>query len=84
MDEAVRILRPQWLRVRPSGSTQAGSPEESAIVYLNGSRFGGLNSLQQIPTQGVQEARYYSPADATTRFGTGHGGGAIVIQTGTP
>jgi hypothetical protein len=29
---------------------------------------------------GVQEVRYYTASEATSRFGTGHTGGAIMVM----
>jgi len=71
--DAIRRLRPTWLRSR-SGS---GSP----VVFVDGIRAGGLNRLEGIYLQAVQEVRYVSPADATLRWGTGYPNGAIDVIT---
>jgi len=73
---AVQRLRPQFLQTRGQ-TTIMGS---SAIqVYVDGTRMGGLESLQQIPTNDVKEIRWLSSSEATQRFGTGNAQGAIVV-----
>jgi hypothetical protein len=44
-------------------------------------RHGGLDFLQTIRVEMVEQMEYLDASDATTRFGTGHGGGAIVVLT---
>lgn len=80
---AVQNLRPHWLRGRPRGSLQGGAREE-AVVYLDHNRYGNLNSLTQLSTGGVVEIRYLDASDATNRYGTGHGGGAILVVMSKP
>ena len=74
---AIETARPQWLRTRPSGSS-SGRPEV-VQVYLGSSHYGEAMSLQQITVASIKEVRYMDARDATTRFGTGHGGGAIIV-----
>lgn len=76
--EAVRQLRPRWVRSRGPSSLQGLA---YAKVYLNGAHYGGLESLRRIPVQDVAEIRFLSASDATTRFGTGHVGGIIMVIT---
>jgi len=78
--EIVRQLRPAWVRARGSPSLQ-GRDQEFAVVYIDYSRFGMVHSLRQIDSGAIAEIRYMSPSDATTRFGTGHMGGAILVTT---
>jgi hypothetical protein len=77
--DAVQRLRPTWLRTRSSGSIQT-SPQY-AVVYLDGAQIGGPESLRRISANDVQSIRYLRTADATTRYGTGHEGGAILVET---
>ncbi len=70
--EAIDLLRPQWFRKR-GGAAFA--------VYVNNIRLDIVESLRSIPTAQVEEIRYLNPNAATTFFGTGHMGGAIVIKT---
>jgi hypothetical protein len=71
--DAIRRLRPQWLNSRGGSSPQ---------VLVDGTRQpGGLESLRSIRSSEIQEMRYMSSSDATTRFGTGFDGGAILVTT---
>lgn len=80
--DAVQRLRPRWLQGRGISSVRSGAPE-LAQVYLDGAPMGGLRALHNITINQVEEIRYLDGRDATTRFGTGHGGGAILVSTGT-
>lgn len=77
--DIVQRLRPAWLRTRSGGSTRT-SPQY-AIVYLDGSRIGGLEALRRINSTDVRSIRFLRAGDATTRYGTGHEGGAILVET---
>ena len=71
--DVVRRLRPAWLRVRSGG--------DQPVVYIDRTRRGGLELLNSLAIEVVQEMSYMSASDATTRFGTGHRGGAILVTT---
>ena len=73
-------LRPQFLRSRGSVSLR-NSSDSYPIVYLNDVRHGGVMSLRDILVNDIQEIRYLSAADATTRWGTGHSSGVILVRT---
>jgi hypothetical protein len=76
--DLIQRLRPEMLRPRSGGGfTSTPSP----VVYLDGVRHGEVNSLTSIPKDIIREVRYINAADATTRFGTGNTGGAILIAT---
>ncbi len=77
--DVVQRLRPAWLRTRSVGTTR--STPQYAVVYLDGARIGGLESLRRVNSTDVQTIRYLSGPDATTRYGTGHEGGAILMET---
>ncbi len=78
--EAVRALRPRWLQAR-SGASLRSAQRQTAQVYIDGQLRGGLGEMWNLLPTDVQEIRYMSASDATTRFGTNHIGGAIVITT---
>ncbi len=78
--DVIQYLRPQFLRQRGTTSGTASGPA-MPVVYVNGMRYGGVRSLKNIFTEQVLEIRYLSPSDATTRFGIGHTGGAILVTT---
>jgi len=78
--DVVRALRPAWmLRSRPT--TLMPQNEGQLIVYVDGTRFGNIESLRQFVPNAVQTVRYYSPSDAEARFGPGHLHGAIEVIT---
>lgn len=69
--EAVRRLRPQWLRVR----TQAAPP----VVFLDGVQMGGPEVLNNFRASQFREILHRSGPDATTLYGTGVAGGTIEL-----
>lgn len=77
--EALQQLRPQFLRSRGRQSIRepaAGYP----VVYINDVRYGDIGSLRTIGVEEIDEIRFISAADATTRWGTGHAGGVIQVR----
>lgn len=70
---AVRRLRPQWLR--PRGSQVAGG---EVTLFVNGSPSGTVSDLNNIPIDSVTEIRYYSPSEAGFTFGTMAGNAGVV------
>ena len=74
---AVQKARPAWLLTRPKGSLGGGY--EQLVVYVDGNRYGAASSLEQFAVTAIKEIRYLDANDATTRFGTGHGGGAVLV-----
>jgi hypothetical protein len=50
------------------------------MVYVDGSRMGGVQELKRIPAQDVREIRFLSASDAQQRYGPGHGAGAIQVS----
>lgn len=81
--QAVQKLRPQWLRSRGSMSVTSAGPQDQAlpVVFVDGQQYGDLSQLRGIQAMDVQSISYLSPNDATTQFGTGHSGGAILVTT---
>jgi hypothetical protein len=122
-EDAVRTLRPHFLRIRgsttniarsplgPSGSPPAGSrrsgqgqggqpassgdpdreddsqrargpapPEDPGIVvYLDRQRYGGVQTLREIPVAMIEEIRFLNVGEANSTFGMGHPHGVIQI-----
>jgi len=75
----VQRLRPQWLVVR-GGVTAQG--RTSIAVILDGVRQqGGVEILRTMKASDIQEMRFMNARDATTRYGTGMGAGAIEVIT---
>jgi hypothetical protein len=90
--DLIRMLRPQWLQQR--GVQSLGSPVEmrpgerqptqagiAVKVYLDGSRVGGVEVLRNVLASDVLSAQYLGGPEAASRFGTDHGGGAILITS---
>lgn len=78
--DVVQRLRPRWLS--PRGSSTFSNPDPAiAVVYLDGARFGEPDLLRQIRAEEISTIQFLSGTDATTRFGTNHGGGAILVAT---
>jgi hypothetical protein len=75
--EIVQNLRPNM--TRPRGSTSQGPVP--VVLYMDDVRLGELNGLATIPANRVKEIRYINARDATTRWGTGHGSGVILVTT---
>lgn len=70
--QAIVRLRPRWLQTRGVGSFPP-------VLYVSGSRRGDLDDLKSMQAAELEQMEYMSPSDATTRFGTGHSGGAILV-----
>ena len=77
--DVVQSLRPEFLRAR--GTSAGTGVQEFVVVYVDGVRAGDPNELRRVPREVLQEIRYLSGNDATTMYGTGHGGGAILVVT---
>lgn len=76
--EAVRQLRPTWLRTHGSQSFGEGDPPVP-MVYVSRQQYGTADSLRDFRVEHVRELRYLSPTEATTVYGTGHRGGVIEV-----
>lgn len=76
--EAVRALRPRWLRERGPESVSRGAVVR---IYLDGMRIGGPTELRNVDPQRVKRIEYLDSSAATTQFGSDHSRGAILIFT---
>ena len=70
--DAIQRLRPNWLRGRGTSSVR---------VFVDGAPMGGTSVLRNYRVDVIRECRFISPTDASTRFGTGYGGGVIEVFT---
>lgn len=70
--QAIERLRPRWLRSR------AGDPIQ---LYVDGSRRTNVRDLQTMRVSDIEQMEFMSANDATTRYGTGHAGGAVLVTT---
>jgi hypothetical protein len=74
--EVVQNLRPTMMRPR-----QGGANAQAVMLYLDGVRMADLNGMSTIPAERVREIRFINARDATTRWGTGHDSGVILVTT---
>ncbi|NNL30724.1 MAG: hypothetical protein HKO77_06860, partial [Gemmatimonadetes bacterium] len=51
------------------------------ILHVDGGRRSSLNEMNSYQLSEVDRIEYMSASDATTRFGTGYSGGAILLFT---
>jgi len=81
LEEALRRIRPEWLRANPT-ARQAAQPG-LASVYVNDAYVGGLEALRLIPIDAVTDARYLTAFAARSWFGMfcPCAGGVIVVST---
>ena len=77
--DAVRRLRPNFLQTHGGASASITQAPQDVVVYVDNTRMGGPSALAQIPINDVKEIQYLNGTDATQRFGTGHGSGAIIV-----
>ncbi len=78
--DLIQKMRPEYLRSRGSSSLRSTVPM-TAVVYVDDIRYGELDSLRTMSADQVYQIQYLNSSDATTRFGTDHLGGAILITT---
>jgi hypothetical protein len=81
--QIVEQLRPQMLRSRGSSSLTPGATSDDALprVYVDDISYGNVNSLSNLNSVSIREIRFIKAGDATTRWGTGHTGGVILVTT---
>lgn len=78
--EAIRSLRPSFLRSR-APATPANGGRPTPIVVVDNLQPEDLSQLRLIPTADILSVQHLSGPEATTRYGTGAVGGAIVVTT---
>ncbi len=71
--DVIQRHRSLWLR----GRGTLGPP----LIYLNGQRRGGVETLRDIPAGDFFRAELLSPSEATSLYGTGHAAGVITVET---
>ena len=83
VDDAIRRLRPEMLRIVPASRTITGAEAIAATVYVDGHYAGPLDVLVSIPVEPVIEIVYLKSAAARVQFGSrcACGGGVILVTT---
>ena len=78
--DVIETIRPSMLMKSRGLSSDADAAVE-IMVYLDEVRLGNPENLRNIPRTTVREIRFISASEATMKFGTGHGAGAILVST---
>lgn len=75
--EALRQIRPNFLRVRG----QAGTTFENVpvTVFVGTQRMEGIDHLREIMVKSVIEVRHYDAQRANARFGGNNAAGALLV-----
>lgn len=77
--DAIRRLRPAWLRGGTRPAIAVGQTSTYPRVHLNGVPLQNIDELEEIDARDVREMRFLNGPDASTRYGTGYMNGAILI-----
>jgi hypothetical protein len=78
--DAIARLRPNWLAARGVTSlVDGGAGTDYAVIFVDGQRYGDLNSLKMIQAYQVGSAQYYDVTQAGATFGI-RGGASGVIE----
>lgn len=81
--DVVRALHPNWLVKRsPAGRNNANN--NPIWVFVDGSRYGDISWLRNVPAQSIGSIRRIDGISATTRWGTGYSEGVLYVMTYTP
>ena len=75
--DVITHSRPYWLFTH--GGSARGQQQEAPQVLVGEVWFGTAEALRDIPAERIEELRYLNSVDATTRFGTGHATGVIIV-----
>lgn len=78
--DAIMRLRPEFLRTRGADSPSNPLPMTPEI-YVDDMHLGGIETLRTLRAEQIARVEYLGASDATTRFGTGHTAGVILIKT---
>jgi hypothetical protein len=76
--QLIERLRSRWLRAR--GASSFTNEVSAPMVILDGVPYGEAITLQSMAVVDIGEIRFMNATDATTRFGTGYTGGAILVS----
>ena len=80
--QIIEKLRPQMLRSRGVGSpTDVTGESARPKVYVDNVAYGDLGTLSNLTASQIKEIQFINSRDATTKWGTGHMGGVILVLT---
>jgi len=77
--DVVRTLRPNMLITHGVNTFNGSNP--GIIVFLNGTQYGTVQSLDRIAAKDVDEIHFYDASEAALRHGTGFPSGVIEVKT---
>lgn len=66
--EVIDVLRPAWLRERPTTDLTGEGRPTPAQVFVDGNHRGDVEFLRQIPASDVASVRYLNVAEAASTF----------------
>jgi hypothetical protein len=81
--DAVQRLRPAYLRNRGPVSIVNASARTRPVVFVDNTEYGEIEALRNFPASRVEEVRYFSGPEATTKFGSSYGAGVIQLRMRT-
>ena len=80
--QIIQKLRPQMLQGRGlSSPTDPTGETARPKVYVDNVSYGDVGSLTNLTATQIMQIQFLNARDATTRFGTGHMGGVILVTT---
>lgn len=83
--EVVERLKSHWLRsTTPTSPGNTSTRTSPVMVYLDNQRLGYVDQLRRIEVAAIDYIQYFSPAEASARWGYGNAGGAILVITQPP
>ena len=80
----IERLRPNWLRTPGVASIGGGTRSQIVVVYLDGHRLGGIQSLRTLSVDAIQSMQWLDAVRAATvlnEVGSDPIAGAIIIKT---
>lgn len=81
--EAIQRLQPRMLAKQRGPSSINLENQSRVLVYVDGTRFGGIENLSLIQANSILKIEFLSASEATFRYGTGNSAGAIEITSRT-
>lgn len=79
--QAIRRYRPMWLRTTRGQDSFVAQGRRGVRVYIDDVQADGLAALQRLDATMVEDMEFLDKREATTRYGTDHAEGAIVVRT---
>jgi hypothetical protein len=79
--EAVDRLHPLFLAGRGKMSLQPGTAIAMPNVYVDNQFYGDATVLRNISAESIESIKFFNPAEAQLKFGTGNPAGVIGIFT---